>query len=171
MTTSILAPNQTVLTSGLPRLSANLALTVLLAGALATAAFDLFGQAIAPMLGLAKLAPIPLANATWKVAFGEAYRPGAHLLHYLAGLIAYPAGWALFWRPLQTRFVPQLHWFASATLYGIGLWVFALYIMAHLIVGNAAFLGFSQITWVALFGHILFAWVTAASIAASDRQA
>lgn len=46
-------------------------------------------------------------------------------------------------------------------LYGIALWVFALYFMAHLVAGNPAFLGFTGITWVALAGHILFAVVAA----------
>ena len=36
-----------------------------------------------------------------------------------------------------------------------------LYVMAHLVAGNPAFLGFIQLTWVALVGHILFAWVIA----------
>ncbi len=56
---------------------------------------------------------------------------------------------------------PQLNWFLSATLYGGGLWVFALYVIAHLVVGNPAFHGFIQFTWVALVGHILFALVVA----------
>ena len=59
------------------------------------------------------------------------------------------------------RIAPQLNWFLSATLSGVGLWVFALYVMAHLVAGNPAFLGFIQLTWVALVGHILFAWVVA----------
>ena len=46
-------------------------------------------------------------------------------------------------------------------VYGIALWVFALYIMASLIAGNKPFLGFSGITWVALWGHIVYAVVMA----------
>lgn len=135
---------------------------LLVAGAVATAAFDLFGQAISPMLGFASLAPVPLATQTWGVVFGEAYRPGGHLLHYLAGLLAYPAGWALIWQPLIRHMLPAIHGFLSATLYGVALWVFALYIMAHLVAGNPAFLNFAGIAWVALAGHVLFAWVVAA---------
>jgi len=52
-------------------------------------------------------------------------------------------------------------WLASAVLYGVILWVFALYFMAHLIAGNAAFLGWTGITWVALVGHVVFAVVAA----------
>ena len=76
---------------------------MLVAGCVATIAFDLFGQAISPMLGFASLAPVPLATQTWQVVFGEAYRPGGHLLHYIAGLLAYPIGWMFIWRPLAER--------------------------------------------------------------------
>ena len=37
-----------------------------------------------------------------------------------------------------------------------------MFIMAHLIAGLPAFLGFTGITWVALVGHVLFALVAAA---------
>ena len=76
---------------------------MLVTGCVATIAFDLFGQAISPMLGFANLAPVPLATQTWQVVFGEAYRPGGHLLHYIAGLLAYPIGWMFIWRPLAER--------------------------------------------------------------------
>ncbi len=135
--------------------------TMLVAGALATAAFDLFGQAISPMLGFANLAPVPLATQIWGVLFGEPFRPGGHLLHYVAGLVAYPAGWMFIWQPLQERVLPQLGWLVSSVLYGVGLWVFALYVMAHWVAGNPAFLNFTGITWVALVGHVLFAVVAA----------
>jgi hypothetical protein len=138
--------------------------TMLLAGALATVAFDFFGQSLSPALGFANLAPVPLANNVIQVLFGEPWRPGAEFLHYMAGLVAYPLGWMLIARPLAERFTPQLPWWAAATLYGIGLWIFALYIMAHLIAGNPPFLGFTGITWVALVGHVVFALVAAAVV-------
>jgi len=148
-------------TAGFPALSARTLATIIVAGCIATVAFDLFGQAISPMLGFASLAPIPLATRTWQALFGDAYGPEGHLLHYIAGVIAYPIGWMFIWRPAMERIAPQLNWFVLATLYGVGLWVFALYMMAHLVAGNPAFLGFIQLTWVALVGHILFAWVIA----------
>lgn len=135
--------------------------TVIVAGCIATIAFDLYGQAISPMLGFASLAPVPLATQTWQVFLGEAYSPGGHLLHYIAGVIAYPIGWMFIWRPIVHSALPGLHWIVSALLYGAVLWVFALYIMAHLVAGNPAFLGFTGITWVALIGHMLFALVAA----------
>ncbi|WP_232830542.1 hypothetical protein [Oceanicella sp. SM1341] len=137
--------------------------TMLVAGAISTVAFDLYGQAISPMLGGANLAPVPLANSVIERLFGAPYDPGANLLHYVAGLVAYPLGWMLIVRPLWQRLAPGLHWLVPAFAYGVALWVFALFIMAHLIAGLPAFLGFSGITWVALAGHVLFALVTAAT--------
>ncbi|PWE29899.1 hypothetical protein DDZ14_16625 [Maritimibacter sp. 55A14] len=134
---------------------------MLLAGACATVAFDFFGQSLSPMLGFANLAPVPLANNVIQTLFGATYRPGAEFLHYFAGMVAYPLGWMLLARPIARTLAPGLGWVMPAAVYGVLLWVFALYIMAHLIAGNPAFLGFTGITWVALIGHILFALVAA----------
>lgn len=154
--------------AGFPALSLYTIITIIVAGSVATVAFDLFGQAISPMLGFAKLAPVPLATQTWKVLFGQAYAPGGNLLHYVAGLIAYPVGWLFIWRPIVHSILP-LPLSISSILYGVGLWIFALYFMAHLVVGNPAFLGFTGITWVALAGHILFAVMTAIVVQARGQ--
>jgi hypothetical protein len=145
----------------LARLDARSLVTMLVAGALATVAFDFFGQSLSPALGFASLAPVPLANSVIGTVFGAPFTPAAHFLHYVAGLVAYPLGWMLIARPLAARFAPALPWWVAATAYGIGLWIFALFVMAHLIAGLPAFLGFTGITWVALVGHVLFALVAA----------
>ncbi|MDF2232228.1 hypothetical protein P2H44_06640 [Albimonas sp. CAU 1670] len=137
------------------------ALAVLGAGAAATVAFDLYGQAISPLLGGAALAPVPLARQTLQTLFGWDSAGGAHLLHYIAGLLAYPLGWLLIARPLARRLVPALPELAAAALWGVALWIFALGIMAGWVNGNPFMLGFIGITWVALAGHVLFALVCA----------
>ncbi|QPH53531.1 hypothetical protein [Pontivivens ytuae] len=144
--------------------------TVLIAGALSLVAFDFYGQSISPMLGQATLAPVPLANAVISTIFGTGYRPGAEFLHYFAGIIAYPLGWLLVARPIAKTVAPWLGWVVPAVAYGVVLWIFALYVMAHLIAGNPPFLGFTGITWVALWGHILFALVTAGVVAQRERS-
>lgn len=140
--------------------------TLLSAGALATVAFDTFGQALSPLFGYAKLAPVGLANSTLKTLFGSAPSGAAYLLHMLTGVVFYTLGYFLIARPVQKAVLPGLHWSVTATVYGVALWVFALYIMAHLVAGMPAFLGFRGITWVALWGHIVFALVAAAVIEA-----
>lgn len=133
--------------------------TVLTAGAFATLAFDVFGQALSPLFGYAKLAPVPLAGATLKTVFGANPAGAAYLLHALTGLVFYAVGWAMIARPLQRAVLPNMPWAVTAAIYGVALWVFALYVMAHLVVGNKPFLGWGGITWVALWGHIVYALV------------
>lgn len=135
--------------------------TMLAAGALATLAFDSYGQGISPLLGFANLAPIPLATQTVQVLTGVRSPELGYLIHVITGLLFYPLGWYLIARPIQQKIMPGLHWFITSVVYGVVLWVFALYIMAHLIAGNPPFLGFTGITWVALTGHIIFAVVAA----------
>ncbi len=151
----------TAITQTQPGALGHAAGTLLIAGAAATVAFDFFGQALSPALGFAQLAPVGLANQVIKTVFGVGWRPGAEMLHYFAGMIAYPLGWFLIAEPLRARVAPWLHWSFAAVAYGVALWVFALYGMAHLIAGMKPFLGFTGITWVALWGHVLFAVVVA----------
>lgn len=141
--------------------AAYLIATIIYGGALATVAFDFFGQSLSPGLGFANLAPVPLANQVIQTLTGAPSVPGAHALHYVAGLIAYPVGW-LVAEMIRRRVAPQVPWLVNAVVYGVVLWIFALFIMAHLIAGNPPFLGFTGITWVALTGHVLFALVFAA---------
>ncbi len=152
-----------------PSMTVSTLLTLILAGCAATIAFDFYGQSISPLLGFATLAPIGLAQGVLNTLFDAGSRPAAYLLHFLAGLIFYPAGWLLVVEPLRRAFLPKVHWAPVAVVYGILLWVFALYILAHLVVGMAPFLGFSGITWVAFVGHILFAVVAAAVVDWRDR--
>ncbi len=148
----------------MPELSVASLLTVLFAGALATVAFDVFGQALSPALGFAKLAPVGLAKGTLSAVFGVAPNGMGELLHYATGMIAYPLGWVLVARPVSQAVMPRLHWLVPAAVYGVALWIFALYGVAHFVAGMKPFLGFTSITWVALWGHVLFAliaaWVT-----------
>lgn len=136
--------------------------TILTAGAFATLAFDVFGQALSPLFGYAKLAPVGLAGATLKTVFGANPPGAAHFLHAITGLVFYVVGYVAIARPIQRAVLPQLHWSVTAAVYGVALWAFALYGMAHLVAGMKPFLGFTGITWVALWGHILYAVVAAA---------
>ncbi len=135
--------------------------TVLTAGAFGLVAFDLFGQALSPLFGYARLAPVGLAGSTLKAVFGANPSGAAHLLHTLTGLVFYAVGYFAIARPVQQMVMPRLPWIVTAVAYGVVLWVFALYVMAHLVTGNKPFLGWTGITWVALWGHIVYAVVAA----------
>ena len=167
-----------------PAFDTHLVASVLIAGAFATLAFDFFGQTLSPLLKSlaspylgAKLAPVGLANA---VVGGVTGLPAGklglgHGIHLLTGLVAYPLGWLLIARPIATRIAPALPWWGAAVAYGVVLWAFALYGMAHLVAGNPPFLvttlddgswAFQSITWVALWAHVVFALVAAAILRA-----
>ncbi|WP_298360145.1 hypothetical protein [uncultured Litoreibacter sp.] len=134
-------------------------LMLMLAGALATTAFDIYGQVISPALGGSRLAPVPLAGSVWRAIAGFPSKEMAELLHYTAGVIGYPLGFALVARPLWQKIAPAVPWWAVAVAFGCAQWVFALYIMAHLVAGQPAFLDWTGITWAALWGHIVYALV------------
>ena len=83
-----------------PAAPARLVTSTLYAGAVATVAFDFFGQSLSPGLGFANLAPVPLANQVIQTVFRSTWSPGAHFLHYFAGMVAYPLGWLLIAEPV-----------------------------------------------------------------------
>ncbi len=168
--TSDVTPEYTA-TRSWPLLDTYTLIMLLTAGAFATLAFDLFGQSISPLLkGIvptlgSKLAPVGLANQSLGIITGlggkfiSSHGLG-HLTHLMTGLLAYPFGYYFIARPIS-RAIPVVPWWVVGIVYGIVLWVFALYVMAHLVAGNPPFLGWSGITWVALWGHIVFALVVA----------
>lgn len=136
-------------------------LTILFAGALATVAFDFWGPSLAPILGFAKLSTIKLPTSMIEVVFGTAPTGVPELVHYVTGLVLYPLGWLIVVRPMWKAILPSLPWAITALVYGVVLWVFALYVVAHLITGLPPFIGFTGATWVALVGHVLYAMVFA----------
>ena len=105
-----------------------------------------------------------------KSVFGANPAGAAHLLHFITGMVIYAVGWFAIARPLQRAILPRLHWTITAVAYGVALWVFALYVMAHLVTGNAPFLGRTGITWVALWGHIVYALVAAGVMEAKGAR-
>ena len=151
--------------TALPRLNADTLMIMMLAGAFATVAFDLFGQAISPALGFGTLAPVPLARGTLNLVLGAGAGSAAagHFMHLaLVGLIAYPLGWLALARPVLARL--GLGWAAGSALYGAALWAVAIGGIASMVTGNL-FLGFSTITWVALVGHVLYGLALGAGVA------
>ena len=92
------------------------------------------------------------------------------IVHLVVGFLFYPLDYLFIARPLQRLIIPGLPWYLTAAGFGIGLWVFALYVMAHLIAGLPAFLGFIPLTWASLVGHILFGLVVAFVVRFRESQ-
>ena len=60
-----------------------------------------------------------------------------------------------------------LPWWLAAVGYGVGLWVFALGVMAGLVAGFPLFLGFIPLAWASLLGHVLLAVAAAGAMRAA----
>lgn len=63
----------------------------------------------------------------------------------------------------------DLPWPLVAFGYGVGLWTFALYVMAHLFAGLPPLLGFIPLTVASLAGHLVFAFVLGTVVAVGNR--
>ena len=155
--------------AALPAINLQTVALILLSGAVGTLAFDLWGKAIAPLLGFGGLAPVGLARGFLGALGLPNSAAWGNFMHlFLVGVIAYPVGWLFIARPLAARVLPTLHWTLASVLYGAALWVFAIGFIAW-IAGNPAFLGFTRITWVALAGHVFYAIAAAATVQFLDR--
>jgi hypothetical protein len=130
-----------------------LIVTILLAGIASEVVWEIWARLITPLWVGGPLEPAALVQSV----FGLSSRTIAEAIHLFVGLIAYPIGYIFIARPIAKAIFPFLPWWIVALGYGVGLWIFALYIMAHLIAGLPAFLGFIPLTWASLIGHLLFA--------------
>ncbi len=153
---------QAVRTSAAEAGAATIIGTILLAGIASEITWEVWARFITPLWVGGPLEPAALVQQV----FGLSSRLTAELIHALVGLIAYPFGYIFIARPLAKTIVPWMPWWMVAIGYGIGLWIFALYIMAHLFAGQPPFLGFVTLTWASLVGHILFALAGAAVVKA-----
>ncbi|WP_420564678.1 hypothetical protein [Thalassobaculum sp.] len=153
-----------------PPLNAATVGLMFLAGAVATMAFDLWGQLISPGIGWANLSPHGLAKSllgTFGLPNGDF--AGYFVHFYLVGLIGYPVGWLFIFKPVWEKVLGGLGgWFLPAAVYGFGLWVFAIGGITA-IAGLPFFLNFTGITWVALIGHVLYGIVLVLVIRLAGR--
>ena len=149
----------------LPRLSGRLLATIVIAGLAADITWEFWARGITPLLVGGPLEPAGLIQSV----FGFQNRLAAEIIHAFVGIILYPIGYLFIARPLQRMIFPRLPLFLSGLGFGTGLWIFALYGMAHLIAGFPPFLGFIPLTWVSLVGHWLFGLVVAYAVWFRER--
>lgn len=146
----------------LPAINAQTLGFLFVAGFFASNAFDLWGQLISPALGFANLSPHGLARSLLAaLGLPNGDFAGYFVHFYLVGLIGYPVGWSFIFAPIWRRVIGPTHWLLPATIYGFGLWVFAIGGITA-IAGLPLFLNFTGITWVALVGHVLYGIVLVA---------
>lgn len=145
-----------------PPFTAAVMLAALLAGAAADLTWEAWARAVTPLLVGGPLEPAALVQSVFGFQswfWGEA-------IHVVVGVVFYPLGYLYVARPLARLLTPFLPWWVVGAGFGIGLWVFALYVMAHLIAGLPAFLGFIPLAWASCAGHAVFGVVCAAVIRA-----
>jgi len=154
-----------------PQLTAALVGQMFIAGAIATMAFDLWGQVISPGIGLATLSPHGLARSLLgALGLPNSDFAGYFVHFYLVGLIAYPVGWLFIFKPIWDQVMQGAGgWAVPSAIYGFGLWLFAIGGITS-IAGLPFFLNFTGITWVALVGHVLYGIVLGAVFSALARR-
>lgn len=145
----------------LPVLDRRLVMTIVLAGLAADILWEGWARLITPLLVGGPLEPAALVQ----LVFGWQSRLAGEIVHALVGVIAYPVGYLFVARPLQRILLPKLPLLLTGLGFGVGLWIFALYVMAHLIGGLPAFLGFIPLTWASLVGHLIFGVTVAVVVA------
>jgi hypothetical protein len=150
-----------------PPLTARLIATALMAGLAADLTWEVWARVLTPLVpGVGgPLEPAALVQSV----FGLESRLAGEIIHFVVGVAFYPIGYLFVARPLQRLIIPALPWFVTALGFGAGLFVFALYIMAHLIAGFPAFLGWVPLAWCSLFGHLLFGLVVGFVVLVRER--
>lgn len=132
-------------------------ITILIAGVVADVSWEIWARYITPFWVGGPLQPAALVQSV----FGFRNLFLAEVIHAVVGVVFYPFGYIYIARPLAKKVLPFLPWWIVGLGYGVGLWVFALYIMAHIFAGLPPFLGFITLTWASLVGHMLFGFMCA----------
>lgn len=133
------------------------AATVVLAGALALLASEVFARFAAPSLIGGVTQPAELIQAV----LGIADRRAAEGLHLGLGLVALPLAYLFLARPLFRLMFPEMPAPVAGLVFGAALWVAGLYAAAHLVAGFPPFLGFAPAAWGFLAAQAVFGLVLA----------
>lgn len=149
-----------------PAFTLNVLITALLAGAAADITWEFWARVITPLWVGGPLQPAALVQSV----FGFRDLFAAEVIHGVVGVVFYPLGYLYIARPIARVVTPFLPWWIVGLGFGVGLWIFALYVMAHLIAGLPPFLGFIKLTWASMIGHMLFGLITAAVVHWRERS-
>jgi hypothetical protein len=148
-----------------PEIQPSLGRTIVLSGTAADIIWEIWARLITPLWVGGPLEPAALIQSV----FGFDDLLLAEFIHAVVGIIFYPIGFLFVALPLQRLIFPKLPLLLTGVGFGVGLWVFALYVMAHLFAGLPPFLGFITLTWASLIGHILFGTVVAFVVRLAER--
>ena len=139
--------------------------TILVAGVISLVVWEMWAKVLAPLYMGGPLSPVGLIKSSFGIsndtfsALGAAKSGAvgnsvANAIHLLTGLVAFPLGYMFAARPLSKAVTPSLPWWVVGAIYGAALYVFAMYIMAHLFAGFPPFFGFNALSQASLIGHV-----------------
>ncbi|WP_321342635.1 hypothetical protein [Breoghania sp.] len=143
-----------------PALTLSTLVTAIMAGIAADLSWEVWARAVTPLWIGGPLEPAALVQGV----FGLSSRPLAEAIHLIVGVVFYPLGFLYIARPVARTLTPFLPWWIVGLGFGVGLWIFALYVMAHFFAGQPPFLGFIPLTWASLIGHLIFGIICAAVV-------
>ena len=142
--------------------------TLLLGGVAGLELWELFTGVFAPLVLGFQFSPIPLVGALFQTLFGEnPGRPVNMLVHHATGIVFYPIGFVVLVTiagAIGLRFA-ALVW---GIIWGGITWFLALGVFAP-ITGAAFLLGYGNLTWASLAGHLIYA-ITAVGVFAALRR-
>jgi hypothetical protein len=150
----------------IPAFTGSTLVTALAAGIAADITWEIWARLITPFLVGGPLEPAALVQSV----FGLQSRLIAEVIHLVVGFLFYPLGYLFIARPIAQVLVPSFPWWVVAAGFGVGLWVFALFVMAHLIAGLPAFLDFIPLAWASLGGHVIFGVVVGLIVLLRERR-
>jgi hypothetical protein len=143
---------RTVDTSAPARLSNEFMIRAAVIGLSGLVAWEVFARVLAPLWLRESLDP----NALIEMAIGITGWK-AEAVHLLTAVVMFPLAYILVYRPIVTRVMPGMPWPVLGALYGVGLWIVAMYGVASLVAGMPPFLGFQTVAWASLVGHLALA--------------
>lgn len=154
-------------------------ITALIAGAVSLTVWEVWAKVFAPLYMGGALSPVGLVksslgigNDTFAPVFSASAKAvgnaAANGIHLLTGLIFYPLGYMLAARPISKSVMPALPWWVTGAVYGVALYVFAMYIMAHFFAGFPPFFGFNALSQASLIGHTMLGIAIAGVVEARD---
>ena len=141
---------------------------ILIAGLSADIAWEVWARVFTPLIPTVggPLEPAALVQSV----FGLESRLVGEVIHFVVGVVFYPVGYLYIARPIQRLLLPGLPWPVTALGFGAGLFVFALYVMAHLIAGFPPFLGWVPLSWCSLVGHLMFGLIVGIVVQVQERR-
>ncbi|MEM1307388.1 MAG: hypothetical protein AAGG99_07680 [Pseudomonadota bacterium] len=125
---------------------------LIIGGAFGLALWEVSARLLAPQIIGGPMEPAGLIISLFKAVFGLTLTTTiAETIHIATGLVGYPIGYWVF-----TRII-SLGTALNGLVWGVILWFVALGVFASL-AGFPFLLGYGNLTWLSLMGHVLYGY-------------